>query len=534
MTELAYFLDPFKDQVIYSAISRSNTNVSQAKFIRHFNPQIKNTIYVGPSREIDSALAAANYQTESITFIACDDAVNLSAVASAHGLNVIALNANMLDIHEQINRQLQLYERWRVALLEVANQTQSIQEIIRAASQLTSSSIYLLNNAFQVVYSTSTDNELTELLSIELNASGRLSARSQAAVKAARNAASPLQGARLEDDNGFEFYCYDVVKDQELFYSLILIRRIRPESFDGYTFLQTMGTSIELMTSNQNNIYWAGEDFKSLLTDIIEMKLSSDDEITRRLSMLSVVPQKFVSFIIIDFETADDFPDPAAYFITQVEDLFPNSNACIINGSIAIMFGRTDRTSVRHGSFNDQQFKELLERYHAYASISTPTSRRSNFRQSYLLTQRIMSLGKRLRPHSDDRIFLFEDYADYLIIDLCYPGFVQAFGHDDMVYLTQPDVIQLFRYDSKYNDNLLDVLYYYCLNDLNIVKTAKAIFMHRNTVAAKLKKIDQLIFEDYTNGEVQQRIIISYKILRYMNLYIQIDLSKHIPTLDYV
>ena len=63
MTELAYFLDPFKDQVIYSAISRSNTNVSQAKFIRHFNPQIKNTIYVGPSREIDSALAAANYQT---------------------------------------------------------------------------------------------------------------------------------------------------------------------------------------------------------------------------------------------------------------------------------------------------------------------------------------------------------------------------------------------------------------------------------------------------------------------------------------
>ncbi|MDY2625547.1 MAG: helix-turn-helix domain-containing protein, partial [Coriobacteriales bacterium] len=104
----------------------------------------------------------------------------------------------------------------------------------------------------------------------------------------------------------------------------------------------------------------------------------------------------------------------------------------------------------------------------------------------------------------------------------------------DMVYLTQPDVIQLFRYDSKYNDNLLDVLYYYCLNDLNIVKTAKAIFMHRNTVAAKLKKIDQLIFEDYTNGEVQQRIIISYKILRYMNLYIQIDLSKHIPTLDYV
>ena len=535
MPNIAYLTDTLQSELVYSAISKPNIgNIQQTKFIKHFNPQVKNTIYVGSSKDVVAALTDINYRTESLTFVVCDDEVNLSDEALAYGLNVICVSADIIDTYDKITQFVRKYTQWRLALLEVANQTQSIQEIVRAGSQLTSSSIFLLNKAHQVVYSTTTDSELTELLCIEMSTTGRLSEASMRAVDEAVAKSEDPFGSELADDGQFEFFKCDITKDDELFYTLILTHPKCTPRLDATTFLQTMSESIDLMTSNQNAQYWAGEDFKSLLNDLIDMKIVSGDEISRRLSMLSIVPQKFVSFLVIEFETPEDFPDPPAYFITQVEDLFPNSNACILNNSIVVMFGRPDRSSVRHGSFDDEKFVALLAQYHAYAAISTPTSHRAKFRQTYLLAQRIMSLAKKLRPNKDDRVFLFEDYADYLLIDLCYPSFVQSFGHDDMVYLTHPDVIQLFRYDSKYNDNLLDVLYYYCLNDLNIVKTAKAIFMHRNTIASKLKKIDSLIYEDLTDGQVQQRIIISYKILRYMNLYIQVDLTKQIPAGDYV
>ena len=290
-----------------------------------------------------------------------------------------------------------------------------------------------------------------------------------------------------------------------------------------------IATVIDSMTNSDGDHYWAGEDFKSFVEKLSMSPDMSEEEIRQHLMTLPVVPDKYCSFIVIDFDSPEAMPDPVAYFISQVEAIFPNCNACAYNGAIVLLYGRPDRFHWRKGhTFDFDKFNELLTQYHACASISTATSKLDALRNEYMLTRRILTLGRKLRYRPEERIFFGDDYAEYMTLDLCYPQFLGIMGNDDLIALTHPDPVNLWRYDKVNNDNLLDVLYYYCLCGPNVAKTAERVYMHRNTVAAKLKKIEKIVVDDITDGEVQQRIILSYRIMRYLDLCTTMPLALRI------
>lgn len=103
----------------------------------------------------------------------------------------------------------------------------------------------------------------------------------------------------------------------------------------------------------------------------------------------------------------------------------------------------------------------------------------------------------------------------YCVIDLCVQRYLEIEGNDDVLYLVHPAVILLTRYDSQHNSNLRDVLYYYLLNDRNLVKTAAATYMHRNTVINKVNKILDLLQLDLEDGNLRQRLMFSCQFIRY-------------------
>ena len=49
------------------------------------------------------------------------------------------------------------------------------------------------------------------------------------------------------------------------------------------------------------------------------------------------------------------------------------------------------------------------------------------------------------------------------------------------------------------NDSLLNTLKYYLLSQKNVSKTSKIIFMHRNTVMYRLKKIQEALEVDLSD-----------------------------------
>ena len=62
---------------------------------------------------------------------------------------------------------------------------------------------------------------------------------------------------------------------------------------------------------------------------------------------------------------------------------------------------------------------------------------------------------------------------------------------------------------------LRDTLFSYLLNDSHLARTARALYMHRNTVINKLNKIVELTGIDLTDGGLCQRLTFSCQMIQY-------------------
>lgn len=92
-------------------------------------------------------------------------------------------------------------------------------------------------------------------------------------------------------------------------------------------------------------------------------------------------------------------------------------------------------------------------------------------------------------------------------------------GGSDIVILTHPGVVNLTRYDRAYGTNLRDIMFYYLMNDRNIAKTSAEMFLHRNTLIYKIKKIEELIGESMDDPYLRHALIFSCLLLRYRELF---------------
>ena len=139
-------------------------------------------------------------------------------------------------------------------------------------------------------------------------------------------------------------------------------------------------------------------------------------------------------------------------------------------------------------------------------------------------TKATIRLGKVFRADPDNRIFYYEEYSIYHTIDLLADVAHNSYHNGNLVYLCHPALITIERYDKKYGTNLKETLYTYLTNDCNTVKTAKMMYVHRNTLYYKINKVEELIGQTLDNGTLKERLLFSYHVIEYQEKYINEDL----------
>jgi len=73
-------------------------------------------------------------------------------------------------------------------------------------------------------------------------------------------------------------------------------------------------------------------------------------------------------------------------------------------------------------------------------------------------------------------------------------------------------------YDEKYNMELFDTAVKYIENDGKINETANALFLHKNTIRYRIKKIKELLnMEDY-EGKFYEQLSIAIKLHKIYNI----------------
>ena len=103
-------------------------------------------------------------------------------------------------------------------------------------------------------------------------------------------------------------------------------------------------------------------------------------------------------------------------------------------------------------------------------------------------------------------------YEDYVLYHLIHT----AAQTMDLYKLCHPAVIRLLNYDQKNGSKYYETLRVYMNNDKNLVESAKALFIHRNTLVYRISKIMEIINIDLNNENIKGHLLISYIIIDYL------------------
>lgn len=225
--------------------------------------------------------------------------------------------------------------------------------------------------------------------------------------------------------------------------------------------------------------------------------------------------------LIMEQDYAKSSEEDLFHLLEELNIFFPETNIFPYKNQIIILYSQDNRPT-NTLSFSYDSFSSILHKYHMNAGISNACRYPHMYPTLYHTSLSTLDLGIKISSFNiNNNIYQYEDFSAFYIIDLCVKEFVRIHGHSDIIYLVSPCIIELYRYDLKHNADLLSTLFHYLLNGCNVTLTSKTLYMHRNTVFNKLKKINSIISNPLDSGRTQFKLLMSCFIVTYYREYLE-------------
>lgn len=131
-----------------------------------------------------------------------------------------------------------------------------------------------------------------------------------------------------------------------------------------------------------------------------------------------------------------------------------------------------------------------------------------DFSKSYREALDALNLGNKIL--GSGKVVNFDDLGIYkLLLDVSNKNQLKHFALNHLQTLIEQD--------EQHGTDLITTLEIYLKNDKKICKTAEELFVHRNTVRYRIKKISDILGIDMGDGETLFNIYFSYKALKVVN-----------------
>lgn len=98
--------------------------------------------------------------------------------------------------------------------------------------------------------------------------------------------------------------------------------------------------------------------------------------------------------------------------------------------------------------------------------------------------------------------------------------------HDDLLSYCMPELLDLLRIDQQANLDYMPTLYYYLESFGSSSAAAAKLHVHKNTLLYRLGKIKEIIGRDLSDGEDIYKLMMSFRILRTLNMFKPIEYER--------
>lgn len=445
----------------------------------------------------------------SALLLCAGDSASLRAAPIPPNVFLLVADLSLQALYNRVYTALKRHREW-LESLESALNGGGLQAMLDAVAGQLRATMVVLNAGYKQLAAVYRPEE-TDPFAAELRQNGYLSFES----------VQQLTAALTTDRQGQSRTLLLPIHQQGGTAGRIYFSFDRPDALQKQHWLCRVVAALtgDYLSGTQGEKFAENSEFAALASDLIELRLTNLDELEQRLRSTRLLVKKYYHVLVLRFseQEEDGAPQqhlPWNYIISQLEQVFPFSNITVYRGEILALV-RKSRNNGRL-AFDREPLVRLLECYHGYAAIGNYSKFLTSLPPIYYQTRSIIDIGLSMRGDPGERIFYYEDYAVYLTVELCARAGRQRFGSSNLVYLCTPALIALLRYDGKHGTDFCKVLHAYLKNDRNVSATAAELYIHRNTMMYKLKRMEEIMGDSLDDSMVRERLLFSFRVIEYL------------------
>lgn len=486
-------------------------------------PLRSDCLYISEEAPFRSLLANDLFPKEGVFIIVSCPRDAFRGASFPPQLTLMQSELPLIPLYNKVHSCISAFQDWEHSLRAAVHNSLGLQAILEIAASKIHASIMLLNPGFKCMAAVYAPH-VNDSTAAELQKNGYLSFDTVQDIKHQ----APVR--RDPDQNLTEYLSsstgnYNIVR--LIRYQNTLIARLYialdgPTPMPAYSDLSAIVAECisSYLLSSQSIDYSSNSGFGSLVSDIIECRLTDLDELKQRLRQFNMNIRYSYHIILISFnEATQSTPIPWNYVTNLLLSVFPLSNATVYRGDILLFLRKTKRAS--HVPFSHEQLLPILEQYDCCAGISNSSDYISSLPPVYHQTRACLRIGYKMHP--EKRIYYYEDYSIYHIIELAAEAARTNISSRNFLHLCNNEIVALTKYDQKNDTDLIHTLYAYLTHGCNSTEAAKALYIHRNTMLYKLKRIESVIGCPLNDFRLQERLLFSYHVLEFCKHYHGID-----------
>lgn len=251
-------------------------------------------------------------------------------------------------------------------------------------------------------------------------------------------------------------------------------------------------------SKNRNNIA------SFMLREILHNSAITNDEIIQQMANIDLKLKGNMYLLVINASQNEDHTKSLAYLVTVFSALWPNGIVFTMEADIVVLLSGQDRV------LSDSFFETLdktLEEHDLYAGISDPFEKLDKTLYNYFCRARAATrIGKiwKITPR-------YMQYRRIALLHFIYEG--SSFS--DLKGLCDPRLLKLLEMDKAKGTDYIYTIRTYWHFSQNIAATCDYLHIHRNTLFYRIKKIREVLEQDFCNAKNAAALRLSMAILEY-------------------
>jgi DNA-binding PucR family transcriptional regulator len=294
---------------------------------------------------------------------------------------------------------------------------------------------------------------------------------------------------------------YPLLINHKVVGSANLLQKNHPVSVGDAACLKFFAEMVSmLLLKTQAFKYHALSLYASLFTELLEGTLEDPEKIDLRRRLLFWDIGDSISLVTIQPRSGYRTDSQLDALLDDISSVIPHESSIVYQGGIVTLLDNSKIEEAQGRDIASILETTLLERDFV-AGVSDVGTSLADVRSLYQQTLCALRIRERVAPRIT--LCFYRDYRRFAVYDAC----LQQGTQDDYLH---PCLRELEEYDKRKKSALRGTLECLVRNHGNQVKAAKELFIQRNTLLYRIKKIEQICAVDLRDPDVLFQIQFSF------------------------